>query len=218
MPPRSSQHLEVDTELAGARAGESADLQVMSGIRDDSQLVLRPGSSPVSGAKLSNAGTDIVTDCSQSESRGNNGERQQAAVERAESGRRAAASGIGFKSDGHLDQLLSEQQLWDAAWRTFEPHESQSHLSSPDRLPGTLGKDAAQSDMSPSSFPSLTARLFGVGRRSRRREQRCAQSADHGQCHLLMIFFSCMLLCSLQAAGNSARMLVQALGCSLLGA
>ena len=179
VPRNSGQHLAVDTELPAERAGGSADLHVLSGTRHNSQLAHSPGSSPVSGIKLSSAKDDTSTDCSQSESKDNDGERQQAAVERAQSGRHATAMGIDSDSGCNLGQLFSEQQLWDAAWRAFEPHEAQSHLPSPDRLPSTLGKDAVQGEVPPSSFPSLAARLFGAGSRSRHRDQRCARLADH---------------------------------------
>ena len=185
MAPRSSQYLAVDTELPGERAGQSADLQLMSGTRNDSQLAHSPGSNSVSGAKPSNARTDIFKISSQSESRYGNGEQQQAAVERAESGRHATAMGIPSDSDCDLGQLLSEPQLWEAAWRAFEPHEAHSHHPSPGRLPSALGRDAVQGEVHPISFPSLAARLFGVGRRSRQREQRCARSRQTMQkCHL----------------------------------
>ena len=181
MTPRSTQHLAADMKLPGAEAGESADLRAMSGTGAESQLAHSPGSSCIPGVQPSKARTYSSMNCSQTESIDVDGERQPAAVERAEPGRRAAASGIDANSDGGLGQLLSEQQLWDAAWRALEPCKAHQHLSSPDRLLSRPGGDAVQGEVSPSSFPSLAARLFGVGSRSRRRDQRCAQLADHAE-------------------------------------
>ena len=175
--PRSGQHLAVDIELPNERAGESADLQVLSGSGAEPQLGHSVGRSPIQGAQLSNTIDDISINRSQSESRDGTGEQQQAAVERAEAGMHATAMGCGSDSGCTLGQLLSEQQLWDAAWMAFEPHEAHQHLSTLDRRPSRPERDAAHREESPSSIPSLAARLFGAGNRSRHRNQRCAQSA-----------------------------------------
>ena len=174
MPRSSTQHLAVDTQLPGGRAREPADLQTLSGTGAQSQLTHSPGSSPVREAKLSNARLDISADCSQSKSRDSSGERQQVAVESADCDWRATTPASDSDNGRDLDQLLSQQQLWDAAWRAFEPRKAHQHLSTPDRLPSRSNRDAVQRELSPSSFPSLAARLFGVGSRSGQRKQRCA--------------------------------------------
>lgn len=181
VPRNSGQHLAVDTELPGERAGGSADLQVPSGSGAEPQLGHSIGKSPIQGAQLSNTIDDIAMNHSQSESSDGNGEQQQAAVKKAEAGRHATTMGTGSDSGCDLGQFLSEQQLWDAAWRAFEPHEAHQHLSTLDRRPSRPERDAAHREESPSSFPSLAARLFGAGTRSRRRERRYAQSADHAE-------------------------------------
>ena len=183
-------------------AAESADLQTISVTGAKSQLAHSPGSSPIPEGQISDARIDSSTDCSQSESRIGDGKRQQAAVERAEFGGHAAASWIDSSSAGGLGQLLSEQQLWDAAWRAFEPHKVHQHLSSPDRPPNGSGRDAVKRKSFPSSFPSLAARLFGSGSRSRQRDQRCAQSAECAKSSSSGVSFACHYSHLADAAGG----------------
>lgn len=163
-----------DQEYTDVTPQEPADLHLAPETGQAAQQTISPDSRPASFA--SNSGSQVSTDHKGCQPQRVSG---SVAASRSEPSQMIPSEGAQAESNTASGQLPSAEQLWDGAWKAFEAPEDEGSLSTANRLPSRPTREEHQQITPPSSFPSLAARLFSAGGRSKAQDLGCVPAMHH---------------------------------------